>query len=107
MSVEILSILDEEKVRQALGGVIDPELGDNIVDLGLVYAVLINDGGVVNVLMTTTTRGCPASTYLKEGAREAVAGVAGVGSVEVTLVYDPPWTPDRMSEAARQHLGFA
>lgn len=107
MSVETLSILDEDKVREALSGVIDPELGDNIVDLGLVYAVLINEGGVVNVLMTTTTRGCPASSYLKDGAREAVAGIPDVRSVEVTLVYDPPWTPDMLSEAARRHLGFA
>ena len=107
MSVGAESQLDDEKVKEALRLVIDPELGYNIVDLGLVYAVLVNDGGVVNIVMTTTTRGCPATNYLKEGARDAAWAVPGVEFVDVTLTYDPHWTPEMMTDAAKQHLGFA
>jgi metal-sulfur cluster biosynthetic enzyme len=96
----------DEKVRQALRLVIDPELGYNIVDLGLVYAVLVNDGGVVNIVMTTTTRGCPATNYLKEGARDAAWNVPGVEFVDVTLTYDPPWSPQKMSVEAKAQLGI-
>jgi metal-sulfur cluster biosynthetic enzyme len=97
---------DEEKVMEALRLVIDPELGYNIVDLGLVYAVLVNDGGVVNIVMTTTTRGCPATNYLKEGARDAAWSVPGVEFVDVALTYEPPWEPEKMSPAAKAHLGI-
>ncbi|MGN6145957.1 MAG: metal-sulfur cluster assembly factor [Mesorhizobium sp.] len=97
---------DEEKVIEALRLVIDPELGYNIVDLGLVYAVLVNDGGVVNIVMTTTTRGCPATNYLKEGARDAAWSVPGVEFVDVALTYEPPWEPEKMSPAAKTHLGI-
>ncbi|THF55489.1 metal-sulfur cluster assembly factor [Ollibium composti] len=99
--------LDDEKVTDALRLVIDPELGYNIVDLGLVYAVLVNDGGVVNIVMTTTTRGCPATNYLKEGARDAAWSVPGVEFVDVTLTYEPPWSPEKMSSGAKEHLGIA
>ncbi|RUW29474.1 metal-sulfur cluster assembly factor, partial [Mesorhizobium sp. M1E.F.Ca.ET.041.01.1.1] len=87
MSVGAETQLDDETVKEALRLVIDPELGHNIVDLGLVYAVLVNDGGVVNIVMTTTTRGCPATDYLKEGARDAAWGVPGVEFVDVTVTY--------------------
>jgi metal-sulfur cluster biosynthetic enzyme len=96
----------DEQVREALRLVIDPELGYNIVDLGLVYDVLVGEGGVVNVVMTTTTRGCPATGYLRDGARDAARGVAGAERVDVTLTYEPPWTPARMNAAAREHLGI-
>jgi metal-sulfur cluster biosynthetic enzyme len=98
--------LDDEKITEALRLVIDPELGYNIVDLGLVYAVLVN-AGVVNIVMTTTTRGCPATNYLKEGARDAAWSVPGVEFVDVILTYEPPWEPEKMSPAARAHLGIA
>lgn len=106
MTVGAESQLDDEKVKEALRLVIDPELGYNIVDLGLVYAVLVNDGGVVNIVMTTTTRGCPATNYLKEGARDAAWGVPGVEFVDVTLTYEPPWSPQKMSPGAMEHLGI-
>ena len=95
-----------EQVKNALRLVIDPELGYNIVDLGLVYDVAL-DGGVARITMTTTTRGCPATSYLAEGARDAAAAVPPIELVEVTLTYDPPWTPRMMSAQARQHLGIA
>lgn len=95
-----------ERIREALRQVIDPELGYNIVDLGLVYEVAIKDDGAVRVVMTTTTRGCPATNYLKEGAGESVSALPGVESVDVTLTYDPRWTPEMMSPGAKAHLGI-
>ena len=96
-----------EQVMEALHLVIDPELGYNIVDLGLIYDVTIEEGGVVNVTMTTTTKGCPATNYLKDGARDAAWGVPGIEFVDVGLTYEPPWTPAMMSEAAKAYLGIA
>jgi metal-sulfur cluster biosynthetic enzyme len=96
-----------EQIKNALCLVIDPELGYNIIDLGLVYDVALDADGVAHVTMTTTTRGCPATNYLAEGARDAAAAIADVEQVEVTLTYDPPWTPRMMTVQARQHLGIA
>ena len=96
-----------EQIRDALRLVIDPELGYNIVDLGLVYAVAVEDGGVARITMTTTTRGCPATDYLKNGARDATWSVPTVEFVDVALTYDPPWIPDMMTPEAKQHLGIA
>jgi metal-sulfur cluster biosynthetic enzyme len=95
-----------EQVREALRQVIDPELGYNIVDLGLVYNVAIENGGVVRIIMTTTTPGCPATTYLKEGAAASVSVLQGVESVDVELTYDPHWTPEMMSPEAKAHFGM-
>jgi metal-sulfur cluster biosynthetic enzyme len=92
-------------VKEALRLVIDPELGYNIVDLGLVYEVTVADGAA-SIAMTTTTRGCPATDYLREGARNAAEGISGVTGVEVDLTYDPPWTPDMMSPEAKLHFGI-
>ncbi|HVY58074.1 MAG TPA: metal-sulfur cluster assembly factor [Xanthobacteraceae bacterium] len=95
-----------DSIREALRIVIDPELGYNIVDLGMVYDVAVEPDGHAYVVMTTTTRGCPATTYLTEGARESVGTVPGVGAVDVMLSYDPPWTPHMMSPEAKQHFGI-
>jgi metal-sulfur cluster biosynthetic enzyme len=94
-----------QKVSDALRLVIDPELGYNIVDLGLVYDIR-TDGNDVDIIMTTTTRGCPATNYLKEGANDAAWSVAGVEAVEVNLTYDPPWAPEMMSPEAKGHFGI-
>ncbi len=96
-----------EKITDALRLVIDPELGYNIVDLGLVYKVDVMEGGIVDITMTTTTRGCPATGYLKDGARDGAWSVAGVEFVDVNLSYDPPWVPEMMTDAAKIHLGIA
>lgn len=93
-------------IKDALRLVIDPELGYNIVDLGLVYDVAIEQSGVVNIQMTTTTRGCPATNYLKEGARDAAESVQGIEFVDVELTYEPPWSPEMMSIEAKRHLGI-
>lgn len=94
------------QVTDALRLVIDPELGRNIVDLGLVYDVGIEAGGVAAITMTTTTRGCPATNYLRDGATQAAASVAGIESVDVTLTYDPPWTPQMMDAETKRHFGI-
>jgi metal-sulfur cluster biosynthetic enzyme len=96
-----------ERVREALRGVMDPEIGFNIVDIGLVYDIAIEDGGIARVVMTTTTRGCPAANFLKDGAAEAAQGVDGVLQADVRLTYDPAWTPDMMSPVAKDYLGIA
>lgn len=95
-----------DRARDALSRVIDPELGYNILDLGLVYDVAVEDGGAVQVVMTTTSPGCPATNYLKQGAGDAVGGLPGVSAVTVTLTYEPRWTPEKMSRNAKAHFGI-
>jgi metal-sulfur cluster biosynthetic enzyme len=95
-----------ERIRSALHDVIDPELGYNIADLGLIYEVAIDAGGNASVIMTTTTPGCPATNYLGQGVKDRVASVPGVNSVKVKLTYQPPWTPEMMSPDAKAHLGI-
>jgi metal-sulfur cluster biosynthetic enzyme len=94
------------EVAEALKTVIDPELGYNIVDLGLVYDLVV-EKGVVQIRMTTTRPGCPATAALKQGAEEAASAVAGVTSVTVDMTWSPAWSPDLMSDAAKEYLGFA
>ncbi len=96
-----------ERVRAALREVIDPEIGFNIVDIGLVYDIEIEGDDVARVTMTTTTMGCPATSYLKDGAGEAARSVDGIHRADVRLTYDPPWTPDMMSAEVREYLGVA
>lgn len=100
---------NEESVREALKQVIDPELFVNIVDLGLVYAVTINqveEKQHVSIDMTMTSPACPAGPQLIHNAKEVVKRLDGVEEVEVKLVMTPPWTPDRMTEAAKDQLGI-
>lgn len=92
-------------IAEALKSVIDPELGYNIVDLGLVYDIVV-EGGAARIRMTTTRPGCPATNALKHGAEEATRAVAGVESVEVHMTWLPPWSPELMSDAAKAHFGF-
>jgi metal-sulfur cluster biosynthetic enzyme len=94
-----------EAIRSALVIVIDPELGESVVDLGLIYEIDVEEGGSVHVVMTTTTRGCPATGYLKQAVADCVRAVPGVEFVEVTLTYDPHWSPAMMSPLAAARLG--
>ena len=96
---------DQALVWQALRQVIDPELDCNMVDLGLVYDLAI-EGSKVTVTMTLTTPGCPMHESLSWGVKTALLGLENVNDVEVNIVWDPPWTPDRMSEQARQRAGL-
>ena len=94
------------QVREALRAVIDPEIGVNVVDLGLVYAVEVRDGDV-RVALTMTTAACPLGESICDEAERTIrAGVPGVRSVAVGLVWDPPWQPSMMSAAARERLGW-
>lgn len=87
-----------EKIRTALRTIVDPEMGSNVVDLGLIYAITILDGGIARVTMTTTIKACPATAFLKEAVQTCVWYVPGVEYAEVRLTYEPPWTPDMMVE---------
>ncbi|WP_331376362.1 metal-sulfur cluster assembly factor [Sinorhizobium chiapasense] len=92
-----------ERIRDALRIVIDPELGSNVVDLGLIYDIEVREGGVVRVTMTTTVKGCPAAAFLKEAVENCVWYVPGVEYAEVRLTYEPAWTPDRMASAVQSY----
>ncbi|MEM0321355.1 MAG: iron-sulfur cluster assembly protein, partial [Thermoprotei archaeon] len=92
-------------VLEALRECYDPEIPYNIVDLGLIYDLQISDEGYVFVKMTVTTPACPVGPWLEDQVREAVLNVPGVRDVVVQIVFDPPWTPDKMSEQARRDLG--
>lgn len=94
----------EEQVKEALSKVNDPELGFNIVDLGLVYDIDI-DGDTVNVTMTLTSMGCPAGPQMIMEARQAVEQLEGVSHVNINLVFSPPWHPDMMREEIRWIFG--
>ena len=96
--------MTEDAVRQALSEVIDPEIGVNIVDLGLVYGIEVQDARV-RVAMTMTSPACPLGDYLKDLVRATIRRrVPGVQGVDIDLVWEPPWDPDRMSDAARRQL---
>ncbi|MBA2648813.1 MAG: SUF system Fe-S cluster assembly protein [Legionella sp.] len=96
----------EEAVITALKGVFDPEIPVNIYDLGLIYKVTIDDTGHVDVQMTLTTPGCPVAQTFPGTVEQAVNQVEGVSDCVVELVWEPPWTQDRMTEAARLELGI-
>jgi metal-sulfur cluster biosynthetic enzyme len=104
------SVLCEDSVRDALKAVIDPELFVNIVDLGLIYDVdiqPIDDGKLsIKVEMTMTSPMCPAGPQLVGQTQSICEGLPNVGSVEVKVVMDPPWSPDKMTEDARDQLGI-
>jgi len=95
----------ESEIREALKSVIDPELGINIVDLGLIYDIVINKGAV-KVKMTLTTPMCPLGPLIVENARKAVEGVPGVKDVDIEITFDPPWTMDRINPEIKERLGL-
>lgn len=93
-----------ERARDALKSVVDPEAGLNIVDLGLVYDIAIENGRLVAVI-TFTTEACPAGPRLAAEAGRAVEAVAGAVPVEIRVTFDPPWTPERITPDGRALLG--
>jgi metal-sulfur cluster biosynthetic enzyme len=98
-------MVTEDQVREALKQIEDPEVGLNIVDLGLVYDIEI-DGTSVHVRMTLTSPGCPVGPQLLNGSRMVVQELEGVEQAEVQLVWEPFWTPDRINPEYRAILGF-
>ena len=100
--------LTESLIMRLLHNVIDPELGVNIVDLGLVYDVMIDeDAGGVEVEMTLTSPGCPLSGYMDDNIRAQLAQLPQVRQVGIEIVWDPAWAPHMMSEDGRSALGWA
>jgi metal-sulfur cluster biosynthetic enzyme len=95
----------EDDVMDALSNVIDPELGLDFVELGLIYGIEI-DGGHVHVTFTLTTPACPIGPHVSEQIEEFIGEVEGVQSVEPEMVFTPPWSPERMSEDAKFALGY-
>jgi metal-sulfur cluster biosynthetic enzyme len=96
----------EKEVRTALRTVKDPELGLDLVVLGLVYDIDVAEDGAVKVTISLTSPGCPVAGQIVEDARTAVLGVEGVDKADVELTFDPPWTPDRISPLIRSSLGL-
>ena len=95
----------EERVRQALMQVYDPELGINIVDLGLVYEIQVQDNGDVEIQYSLTTMGCPIGPMIEDQMRAFLAPIEGLGEVRPELVFRPAWSPEMMSEEAKAALG--
>lgn len=96
---------DKEKIEKALKECYDPEIPLNVLDLGLIYDIRLDDGHV-EIDMTLTAPGCPMHTLIARDVEQRVKNVEGVSDVKVNVVWDPPWTPDRISEEGKKVLGF-
>lgn len=96
---------DETTIYDALKQIYDPEVGINIVDMGLIYSLEIN-GDKVDITMTLTSPGCPAGPQILGQIDSAVKGLGGVENVDINVVWSPPWSPDMLSEEARDQLGI-
>ncbi len=99
------AVLSADTVRQALRQVKDPELDMNIVDLGLVYDVEV-DGGLVRINMTLTSPGCPAGPMITNDIYKVVRALEGVQDVDIDIVWEPYWTPERIDPKIRAMMGF-
>jgi metal-sulfur cluster biosynthetic enzyme len=99
-------MIDEEEITEALSNVIDPELGLDFVELGLIYGVQVDDTGRVDVTFTLTTPACPIGPQVSEQIIEFVGELEGVTEVVPSMVFTPPWTPEKMSEDAKFALGY-
>jgi len=97
--------MSRDEIRAALREVLDPEVGINVVDLGLVYGIQVDDGDV-HVALTMTSAACPLGAHLQDQAVAAIRRRDPAVRVTVDLVWDPPWSPERMSAAARRSLGW-
>ena len=98
-------MLTQQTVVDALKTIYDPEIPVNIYDLGLIYGVKV-DGNNVSVLMTLTTATCPAAAFMPEEVKTVLLEIDGVAEANVEVTYEPKWTRDRMSDTAKQELGF-
>jgi len=98
--------VDKEAILEALKGVYDPEIPVDVVNLGLIYEVNV-DGDRVDLKMTTTAPGCPMGNYIAGQAERVLRKLDGVGEVHVEMVYDPPWSLDRVSAEGRRALGWS
>ncbi len=99
-------MVTKEQVLEALKNVIDFEIGLDVVSLGLVYDVNIDDESNVTITMTMTTPACPLAGLILQDAEDKVRQIEGVKDVKINLTFDPPWTPDRMSEEVKKRFGI-
>lgn len=99
-------MVTEQSVMEVLKTCDDPELGVNIVDLGLIYKVTVSENQEVHVLMTLTTPGCPLLDYFVDTTASKIRGLPGVRDARVEITFDPPWDRSRMSEEAKAQLGI-
>ncbi|MEN3044046.1 MAG: iron-sulfur cluster assembly protein [Candidatus Hydrothermales bacterium] len=97
-------MISKEKVLEKMKNVYDPEIPVNVVDLGLVYDIKIEDEGKINILMTLTAPGCPIYGYIAEQVKKEVKTLIGVKEVNVEFTFDPPWTPEKMTEEGKEAL---
>lgn len=98
-------MVTKDQIMGKLKTVLDPELHINVVDLGLVYDVAV-ENSKVKLLMTLTTPGCPLAAYFEKDLKEKIREVPEVSEVEIELTFDPPWDPSKMSQDAREQLGI-
>ena len=101
-----MAIPNQNQVIEVLKTIFDPEIPVDIYELGLIYEVKISDEGVVDIDMTLTSPNCPVAESLPKEVEDKVAEMEGVESAKVQIVFDPPWTQDMMSEAAKLECGF-
>jgi metal-sulfur cluster biosynthetic enzyme len=100
--VSVMSLV--ETIREELKTVYDPELNINVVDLGLIYDIVVSEEGDVNITMTLTTPGCPLHSSIERGVRYSLEGLEGIRNVDVQIVWEPAWTPERMTPEGRKIL---
>ncbi|HEY9899152.1 MAG TPA: iron-sulfur cluster assembly protein, partial [Pantanalinema sp.] len=99
-------MINEGMVREALREVVDPEIGLDIVTLGLVYGITVSDEGDVAIEMTLTTQGCPMEAVIMSGVEHVLSRLEGVGKTSVSLVWEPHWSPDKIDKEASALMGF-
>lgn len=101
-----MELAKKNLILKKLEEVLDPELQISIVDLGLIYEILEEKPGLIKIKITLTTMGCPLFPVIEHEIRKKLSEIKGVKEVEVELTFDPPWSPERLSEKARAKLGF-
>ncbi|MRI83843.1 MAG: DNA methyltransferase [Nitratiruptor sp.] len=100
-----MATITQDQVYDAIRTVIDPEVGFNLVDMGLIYGVDVDEENNVKVRMTLSTRGCPLHQMMEQWVKEAVERLPGVGNVDVEIVWDPPWNISMASDVVKKALG--
>jgi len=104
MNIHFMSNVNEDQVRDSLKQCMDPEVPLSIVDMGLIYGINVTDNNDVNIKMTMTTKGCPLHETMVDDVKRYAKKVSGVNNVDVEIVWDPPWTMDKMSDEAKAKM---
>lgn len=99
-------MVTKKQIEEVLDTIPDPEIGISLLQLGLIYGVTVEKGGNIRILMTLTTIGCPLFDQIAGPIREKVGSIPGVKNIDIDLTFEPPWSPDTMSEDAKIQLGF-